>query len=181
MGNEKSDLSDGLLRTAQLIIGALASGVFFFLIIVTLFLGARVQPFDVSAMISLVMAGFALASIPTRLLVPGLVVNTNCRKIAQGTWVSVQRQPNAPLPETDEGKLLQVYLSKTIIGAAILEGGAFANLVAFMLEGQIYSIVLAVLLLLGILAAFPTRTGLTEWVESHLRRVQEFRSTKRLP
>ena len=61
------------------------------------------------------------------------------------------RQSNQPLPDTDEGKLLAVYQSKTILGAAILEGGAFANLVAYLLEGQVYSIVLAVLFMLGIL------------------------------
>ncbi len=178
METGKMDPSDGLLRTAQLITFALATGVILFLVIVTVFLGARVQAFEEGAMISFAMAAIAVVAIFARLFVPGLVVNSSCQRIATGTFVINPGQSNTVLPDTDEGKLLQVFLIKTIIGAAILEGGAFGNLVAFMLEGQIYSIVLAIICLLGVVVAFPTRSGLSEWLESRQRRLSEFRSMK---
>ncbi len=167
---------DGILPQAQIIIGALAAGVVSFLIIVIVFLGAHVEPFDPGAIVSMVMAAFALTVILVRLFIPGTIVSSGCRKIAQGTWTSTQ--PNIATPDTNEGKLLQLFLTKTIIGAALLEGGAFGNLVAFMIEGQIYSIILAVLFLLGILIGFPTRRGLAEWLETQLRRVQEIHDLK---
>ena len=73
------------------------------------------------------------------------------------------------------GSCCNCFLTKTIVGAAILEGGAFGNLVAYMLDGQIYSLVLAVLGIIGILAGFPTRRGVDEWLERQLRRVKEMR------
>ena len=160
MGNTKADEYAGFLQTLRIIIGALTAGVLFFLIIVIVFLRAAPQPLDAQAIVSMTLAAFALSCIPARLFVPGLIVSASCQKIAEGTWSLPARQSNQPLPDTDEGKLLAVYQSKTILGAAILEGGAFANLVAYLLEGQIYSIVLAVLFMLGILAAFPTSRGL---------------------
>ena len=178
MSDGKSGEIDEVLRTQQIIIGALATGVLFFLVIVTVFLGARVQPFDTTAMISMVMAAFAVSSLPLRLFVPGLVVRSSCQRIADGTWAAGRRQPHMPVPETDEGKLAAVFVTKTIIGAAILEGGAFANLIAFMLEGQVYSLVLAVLFMFGILLAFPTRNGLSEWLDTQLRRLQEVRGMR---
>lgn len=173
MGNEKPADFDALLRTVQIIVFALVSGVVMFMAIVLLFMGAGVQPFDTGAVVSMVMAAFGASAILARLLVPGLMVDANCRRIAQGSGNANQRHPGAKLPDTDEGKLMQVFLTKTIVGSAFLEGGAFANLIAFMLEGQIYSIVLSVLLLLGILAGFPTRSGLSEWLETQSRRLRE--------
>ncbi len=165
----------GLIRTAQLIVGSLASGVVIFLVIVVVIMQAPLRPFDPQAVVSLTMAAFALTCIPGRLFVPGLIVNAGCQKIALGLWPPLSRQSHSPLPDTEEGPLMQLFLTKTIIGAAILEGGALGNLVAYMIEGQIYSLALAVLGIIGILAAFPTRRILDEWLERHMRRVQEMR------
>ncbi len=168
----------GLVRTLQIIVGALAAGVFFFLLIVVVILRSPLRPFDPQAIVSLTMAAFALTCIPGRLFVPGLIVNAGCQKIALGIWKPLSRQPNQPLPDTDEGKLMQLLTTKTIIGAAIVEGGAFGNLVAYMLEGQSYSIVLAVLGIVAILAAFPTRHGIDDWLQRQLRRVKEMRDLR---
>ena len=95
------------------------------------------------------------------------------QKIAAGTWNPGRGNPQMPVAKTDEGKLMQMFLTKSIIGAAILEGGAFANLIAFMLDGQIYSLVIAILFALGILMSFPTRNGMSEWLDNQMRRLQE--------
>ena len=126
----------------------------------------------------MVMAAFAIGSIPLRLFVPGLVVRSSCQRIADGTWTSGHRQPHMRIPETDEGKLTAVFLTKTIIGAAILEGGAFANLIAFMLEGQVYSLVLAVLLPVRHSARLPHTYRLSEWLDTQLRRLKEVRGMR---
>jgi hypothetical protein len=173
MASDQPGLLDQVLRINQIIIGGLVVGVVFFMVIVLAFLGARVQPLDPQAIVSIVMAAFALMMLPARFAVPGLIVSSNCRKIAQGTW-QPRQQPGAAIPDTDEGKLLQLFQVKTIVGAALLEGAAFGNLVAFLLEGQVYSLALAVLFALGILVGFPTRSGLSEWLETQQRRLNEY-------
>ena len=196
------DESEGrgrLLRTAQVIVGALIAGVVFFAAVLFVVLRPSVQPLDGGTIVSGVMALFACAAAVAGFFVPGLFVRESSRKIAEGTWQSNMSQSSVmgmqqtkdvdgesegdgntprssgPIRDADEGKLHQVYLVKTIIGAALLEGGAFAALMAFLLEGQVYSVVLAGLLLLGIAFSFPTRTRLTDWLEQELRHVQEFR------
>ena len=81
---------------------------------------------------------------------------------------------------TDDEKLLLAFLQKTVLGGAVLEGAACANLVAFLLEGQVYSIALGFLLLMAILAGFPARGGMEEWLERAARQVQEIRDLSRL-
>ncbi len=166
----------GLIRTGQIIVGALAAGVLFFLVIVIGVLGSPMRPLDPQAVVSLVMAALAIACIPARLIVPVLIVNVGCQKIARGGRTSPSHTVHATLPNTDEGNLLQLFMTKLIVGCAILEGAAFGNLVAYMLEGQLYSLALAIVCTIGMLAAFPTRSGVDEWLERHVRRVKELRS-----
>lgn len=163
-----------VVRQSQIIIGGLCAGIVFFLLIVLVFLGARVQPFDHQAVISFVMAAMAVTLLPLRLIVPGVVVSTACQRMAQHQ--PAQTAVEQAAAEQDERQLLPIYLTKTIIGAAILEAGAFANLVAFLLEGQVYSLGLAILCLLGIVVVFPTQRGVSEWLEAQIRRINEFRA-----
>ncbi|QDU58415.1 hypothetical protein [Aeoliella mucimassa] len=61
------------------------------------------------------------------------------------------------------------YQSTLIVGCALFEGAAFFNLIAYMLEGQLYSLVIAALLMLCILSRFPTVAKVEEWLEARLR------------
>ncbi len=74
---------------------------------------------------------------------------------------------------------MSVFVTRTIVGSALLEGGALANLIAYMLEGQWFSLVLGIVLALGIAAGVPTRDGVESWVERQLRRLDEIRSMPR--
>ena len=97
-------------------------------------------------------------------------------RIAHGTEPVVTRRfPETNMPDSEQAKLLMLLNTTTIVGAALLEGAAFANLVAFMLEGQVYSLILAALMLVGILLAIPTRRRVEDWLEVQSRRIQEFR------
>jgi hypothetical protein len=65
------------------------------------------------------------------------------------------------------------YQTKLIVGAAIFEAAAFLNLIAYMLEGQFYSLVAAGILLLLILMHLPTVRSVQDWLESRERRARE--------
>jgi hypothetical protein len=70
--------------------------------------------------------------------------------------------------------------AKTIVGGAILEGAGFCNLTAYLIEGQMYSLALAGLLIVAILAGIPTRSALDGWLEKTRHRMQEIRALSTL-
>ena len=59
------------------------------------------------------------------------------------------------------------------VGCAVLEAGAFANAVGNMQTRESLHLVLAGLLVLGILARFPTTGGYQQQIDDELRRIQE--------
>ena len=61
---------------------------------------------------------------------------------------------------------------KMIIGAAFLEGPAFLALIAYMIEGHVVSLAIAAVMLLGLMAHFPTVGRVETWVEHQLGRVE---------
>jgi hypothetical protein len=61
----------------------------------------------------------------------------------------------------------------TIVGCAMFEGGAFANLVAYMTEGDLLNLVMAGVLLLGVLFYFPLPGACERRIAAELRRMKE--------
>src|SRR5581483_670179 len=60
---------------------------------------------------------------------------------------------------------LAVYQTRTIVGAALLEGGAFFLLVAYMAEGAPWVLVVAAVLWIAMAwLHFPTRDKVEAWV-----------------
>ena len=65
-----------------------------------------------------------------------------------------------------------IYQTQLIVGFALLEGAAFFNVVALMMEHCMISIALITLLLLVMAAKFPTRDKVSFWVQDKLRELQ---------
>lgn len=63
--------------------------------------------------------------------------------------------------------------SRVIVRAALLEGAAFFNGMAYMIERQPYSIAVAVALLVCIAATLPFRRSTEEWIERELRLLRD--------
>ena len=61
----------------------------------------------------------------------------------------------------------------TIVGCALFEGGAFANLVWYMQNGELTHLAMAGLLLLGILARFPLPGACERRIADELRRQEQ--------
>jgi len=61
----------------------------------------------------------------------------------------------------------------TIVGCALFEGAAFANLYAYMVRPELLNLLMAGLMLLGILARFPLPGACERRIEDELRREQE--------
>ncbi len=118
---------------------------------------------------------FAAVGLPLSFLVPGWIAAQNRRSIAAGTWLPPSRvNVNAPgttgpfSPEalkTDTGKLASAYLTQFIIGAAINEGLAFFASVAYLIGKNPIALALALLLVVALVARFPTRLRIASWID----------------
>jgi hypothetical protein len=71
--------------------------------------------------------------------------------------------------------LLNLYLTRTIIGAAIVEGAAFFALVVSVIDEEPICLMLGGVMIVGIALHFPTRTRVTQWLETQQLLLQQER------
>ncbi|REJ93810.1 MAG: hypothetical protein DWQ34_09900 [Planctomycetota bacterium] len=148
--SQQSASLDEVVRTSQIIAGALIAGVVMFAVIGVVAFGALSD--DPSGMIvSLVGAVFAVMSIVMHRVVPSAIVRP-------------VRSRGRSATSADE--LPGMYRTKLIIGLAILEGAAFFNIVAAIVEHNWWSLGIAGVLVFWMLTAFPTRTRIEHWIET---------------
>jgi hypothetical protein len=164
----------------QIIIGGLALGCVFFLMIAVL-AGLNFQnaaPATGLTYIALATAGVILVLWS---LVPGIVVSQGRKKILQSPPISGQTDDKDAVVEKQAENsladaLVQLLQTKTIIACAMLEGVIFFLLIAYMIERSSLSIIAAVALLILLLAHMPTIGRVAAWVEKQMRLVSEERS-----
>jgi len=161
----------GVVRTSQIIVAAFVMGVVTFAVVVVFLISGG--PAAKGSLLTLLAIVFAGAALVLGFVIPQLITAANRRKIAAGTWASSPNQ--GPVPDSDTGKLTLTYPAKMMVGAALFEGGCFFALMAYMIERQPLSLVAAAVLLLCLLAQFPTLTRVEAWIEEQLRRVEDER------
>jgi ABC-type protease/lipase transport system fused ATPase/permease subunit len=171
------------VRTLRTIVVALLLGPSVFLAVVLLArLGeARAQggP-SVLTWVALAAAGLCVL---LRLIVPGAVVSAARRRLLRGQYDPAaraagarRRQLHAFFQRTgDAGRLMIVYMTATLLAAAILEWAAFFLVVVYMIDPQVLSLAVAVALILAMAAQFPWRARVFSWIEGQLRRLEEER------
>jgi choline-glycine betaine transporter len=165
-----------MVRTMQIIIVALTLGLVVFLGIV-LFLREQpkpappqpaAKPAQALPVISYAALAFAVMAVPMSLLIPSVVVKNGRKQIARGTWTPpVQGTGTFPQgPFGNTVRLAAVYQTSLIVGAALNEGPAFFALIAYLLERLPAILGVAVLLILGVAARFPTRARVEQWIDA---------------
>ena len=138
---------DSTLLMCRIIAGALVFGVATFAAVAVVL--RLDDPPAADALISLIAAGFAAASVVIRQVLVSLIGGRTGSSQAAGAF----------------GPLL-LYQTRMIAGLAILEGAALFNVVAYLIEGHWWSLAAAAGLLAVMLASFPTRGRLRRWVET---------------
>ena len=73
--------------------------------------------------------------------------------------------------------LVPVFQTQLIIGAAMLEGGAFFAAIAYMLERSPIAAGMALVLLVVLASRFPTRDRIQAWLDHQLGLLQEERQS----
>jgi hypothetical protein len=167
-------------RTMQIIVGALATGVAFFAGIVLSFAGAagdEQAPSD-ERLLTYMAVGAALIVVIAWAVVPALIAGQMRQKIADGNAAQLTLNLRNAAEIGDVGPLTVAYQVRLIVAAALLEGVAFFNLIAYMIERQSLSLIVAGLLLLMILSHIPTVGRLQEWVERELNTIDQLRQMR---
>ena len=182
-----SDALVPFIRVCQIIVGALIMGVVMFLVMVVLVIprfdggapvkaevagAADVGPATALPIITYVALAMGASVLVLSFLIPQVSVSQARRQIAKGT---------APKPgrtaEEDTASLLPIYQTQLIIGAALLEGGAFFATVAYMLERRPMALAAAGVLLGVLVTRFPTIDRLRGWMDRQTEIPLEERQT----
>ncbi|GIW81541.1 MAG: hypothetical protein KatS3mg105_3348 [Gemmatales bacterium] len=112
----------------------------------------------------------AVAMVGSQFLVPEMLGKSVVRQLARG-------RPSTPdiAAEYDRPRLLSAYQTRFILSVALLEGAGFLLTISYLVEGSLICIMSAALIALGILAKFPTREGLEQWLSAQEEELEQLR------
>jgi hypothetical protein len=126
-----------------------------------------------------IACGAAAVAVIAWLVVPSLVLRSQCRQIAAGQWPpSGSGGDSIAAPMSDAGKLCAAYTVRTIVAIALLEGAAFFAIVAYQQEREPLALGAAILLTVMIAAHLPTPGRVAAWVEGQLQQLDEDRQAE---
>lgn len=165
-----------MARTMQVIVLALAAGVITFGVIAAV-IGPE-APGNAQqgpSIIAYLAGAVACVALVASIAVPALLVANARRRIVAGRPAMPNPKLTIPPELGNVGPIAVVYQTRLIVGAAILEGAAFFNLIAYLLEGQLLSLVAAGVMLAALLSLFPTPSRLEDWIENQLRVIEQLR------
>jgi hypothetical protein len=174
----------------QIIVGALVAGLVTFLMISTIInIGPTPRPAAAdgrgaiaaeSPLPIITYAAVALGAVllPMSFVVPGLVAKQQRRAIASAGMTASASPAPTPGGRSDAAKaplsgLPAAFLTQLIIGAAIDEGAAFFALVAYLIEKNPIALAMAVALIAGVIARFPTTGRVERWIEQQQEKLRE--------
>jgi hypothetical protein len=166
-----------LVRVLQIIVGTIAGGALAFAAVAAVLRSSGEWPSAREPLLAPLAVGLAAVAIVMWQLLPRSVAARGRRQIAAGGPPPPARGWLAELTGSEEGRLLLLYQSCTILGAAMLEGAALFACVAHLLEDAPGVLGLGVALaLLILLVEFPTRGRAARWVAAQQRLLAEERS-----
>lgn len=144
---------NAVLRTMQVIAGALILGVLVMgAVAASLAIGAEAEA-ERSQLVASIAAGLSLLVLVVAAIVPANVSG------------ALREEPGSPAREL---AFYTAYQTRMIVRLALVEGAAMLNLVAAIVDKQQYSLVLAGLLVLIMLAMFPTRGRVERFIKTQV-------------
>jgi hypothetical protein len=163
------------LRVIQIIIGALLAGAVSFLGMAVWLRAIGDQPRPGMPAVTYFGLAGAVLNVIFSFVIPSKLTGAARKRIAATVPGRDLVEHGRSATADDAGQLCTVYNNQMIIGAALLEGATFFLLIAYIVEGQLISPIVAALLIAGIAWRFPTRERLTTWIEAHERLIAEKR------
>jgi hypothetical protein len=191
-----------LTRTSQIMIGALVAGVLM-AVVAAVIVDLATRP-QVGAQQGAAAAGagvfgargaggtlpiitycalaFAVVLLPLSFLVPVLVTDRSRQQMAQGKAPpslgggAAGSRTGAGLPATETGMLAALYPANHLIGAALTEGAAFFAAVAYLVERNPLALGVALLLVVVLIARFPTIERVERWIDQQREKLSDDRN-----
>jgi hypothetical protein len=183
LSNAQREHVSSATRVIQIIVAALILGVlFFFAIVVGLHAsGEQDQPPVAGQQVLITYVGILAApgAVAMSMVIPGLIASHMRQAVVSGNPPRWQSNVDNLAEIGDAGALTAVYQTRTIIRCSLLEGAAFLNLVAYMVESKTLSVGIVVVLLALLAVQIPTRSRVIDWVESELNTVKGLRQVER--
>ncbi|QDT95704.1 hypothetical protein [Gimesia aquarii] len=131
--------------------------------IVVIMIGLKGAPGDDLPVITYGGIGIAALMLVLRFFVPDMMARNQFKQAMQTAKAEGNEDEEEML-----GKFYQIFLTRLIIGMALLEGAAFLNLVAVMAENQPLGFVPVAILLLAMIASVPTKSKLDGWIRNQM-------------
>ncbi len=175
------------VRQLQVVTASLAVGCLVFLFIAAAVLGGLPGDWLGEATVTPVSIVVTIGILFARLIVPWILLVRGRSKIVESTAGSGPRSPVGQHrgPEADsqikqqwKEQLLALFRTRTIVGQALLEGAAFFLIVAAMVDKAALPLVVAVLVVAGMLVAFPTVGRTQEWLVEQQAALEAERSLR---
>ena len=182
--DDRSNQLDGQAWVCQIIAFALIAGVtiFFGIAVLIRFNSGKgwiaAEPWDlapVRAILSLLSVVMAAIMAVLSFVVPKAITTAMRRQIAKGQFP--KNEEGVPLAIDTAGAFRVAYLNQMIVGMAMLEGAAFFCGISFLLEGRLPPPIAAGVLILLMLARFPTRGSIEGFVEDQGAKLLEDRQS----
>jgi hypothetical protein len=157
------------IMTLRIIVVALAMGVIVFgTYVVARNIGKPHFLAEKLDTVSLVLLGMGLATLLLGIVVPSLFfANRRGSPLTPAALATYDREAAKVFG------ILGRLQTATIIGCALFEAGAFANLYGYMETRELLHLGIASVLTMGILARFPFELSTVQRIEEELRRLKE--------
>ncbi|MCA9197024.1 MAG: hypothetical protein KDA87_05770 [Planctomycetales bacterium] len=129
----------------------------------------RDDPWGQAELLGYLGLAFAFVTIVLHLIVPSFVSATSIKQLDREAFLALSAD------QQDE-QLSVIFQTSKIVAGALLEGGAFFNLIAFLTEGGSINLLMAGVLLLNLILGFPTPNRIDHWLEDQKNLMQMRRS-----
>jgi hypothetical protein len=156
-GSAESDVLGPRIRVMQIITLMLIMGAGVFIVLAVFLQLQNPNPPPDVPVVTYVGFAFGAMQLIALLIVPAQFEKSGRRQLGR---------PAGDGMDADErvGRLCGIRQTSLIIGNALLEGGAFFFVIAYLAEGQALALLTAVLFVCLLIARFPTRGRLDQWI-----------------
>ncbi len=166
------------LMTIGIITFALVTGVAMFAVIVIAVVRSKQvfegDPWALEGTLTPIALLFAASMIPMSLLIPNLIAKQQFQGMKGATLAAGGESAGFEGWGRAAAELLPIFTTTHIIRMALLEGAAFFCLIAFMIEGKALALLAAAILLILMIAAYPTQSRVRNWLEEARNQLPTF-------
>jgi hypothetical protein len=163
----------------QIVAAAMAGGVLIFLAVVVILVWQKDGGRPDGRLLTYIAVAFAIVAVFAWSIVPSVIAGQLRQPIVDGSATRRGSKSDHGAESGNIRPLTAIYQTRLIIGSALLEGAAFFCLVAYLLERQPLSLVVAVLFCLLLVSQIPSVARVESWVAGEVAIIEQLRVTPR--